>query len=316
MYRPVSAVRRNSWRNLLNGVLTMMNIACRKTTITAVTFTGVMAVGAILFQMAGFAAQEKSIPDHGSFTECQMCHAEKYKTWETTGHSKAIARVVSMPNAGADCFGCHTTEGFAAKLQGNKVDPANKESFRSISCVACHNPGSSANPRQLVRDSEKLCSECHSQRSMLEGKGARGVEDTRSFHSAVTCVSCHMSEANHDMKLLRPDDPKVSEDRLDTCTRCHKDNNRKARAKQLTDWQAFYKEARDPIETDMTAISARLKEKPDLLNADLKAKLSTIRSNLSLLQRDGSRGAHNLDFSLEILAQAAKDIKEIKAAIK
>jgi len=72
----------------------------------------------------------------------------------------------------------------------------------------------------------------------------------------------------------------------------------------------------DPVEADMAEISAAIKAKPDLLNADLKARLDTARFNLSIIQRDGSRGAHNLDFALEIMATAAKDIKVIKAAIK
>jgi len=124
-----------------------------------------------------------------------------------------------------------------------------------------------------------------------------------------------MSEANHDLKLFRPDDPELPENRPDTCTHCHKDNSRKIRAKQLPDWHLFYKKAMDPVEADMAAISAILKEKPGLLNADLEARLNTIMFNLSILRRDGSRGAHNLDFSLEILANAAKDIKAIKTVI-
>ena len=242
-------------------------------------FAGVLAAAIILFHITGLAAQEKSIPDHGSFKDCQACHAELYKMWEATRHSKPPA-----PKTGAGCLSCHT-------------------------------PGSSENPKQLAMDREKLCNECHTQRTVLEGKGARGVEDTRSFHSGVACVSCHMSEANHDMKLFRPDDPKIPEDRLDTCTRCHSDNNRRMRARQLPDWQEFYKDAMGPVEADMAIISARLKEKPDLLNAGLKAKLDTINFNLSIITIDGSNGAHNLDFALEILAQASKDIKEIKAAI-
>ena len=292
----------------------MTNTACRKTVRTVTTLAGVLAVAAILFSIAGLAAQEKSIPDHGSFTDCQMCHAEIYKMWETTGHSKAIARIINESEA--DCFSCHTAEGFAAKLEGNKVDPAKKESFHSITCVACHKPGSNANPKQLVSDSEKLCSECHSQRAVIQGKGAKGVEDMRSPHSGVTCASCHMSRANHDLKLLLPNDPGLPEDRTDTCVGCHKDNSRKIRSKQLTDWHEFYREAMDPIEADMAEISAAIKAKPDLLNANLKAKLDTVRFNLSIIQKDGSRGAHNLDFALEIMVMASKDIREIKAAIK
>ena len=44
--------------------------------------------------------------------------------------------------ASADCYACHSAEGFAAKLQGNKVDTAQKETFHTVSCLACHNPRS------------------------------------------------------------------------------------------------------------------------------------------------------------------------------
>ncbi|MDR1728803.1 MAG: hypothetical protein LBT74_12915 [Acidobacteriota bacterium] len=275
------------------------------------------AAACALIALGGRAATQAGAnrPDHGGFTDCRPCHAEKYKMWEASGHSKAITRIADLPNAGADCFGCHSAEGFGAKLAGGKVDPADKGSFHTVSCLACHKPGDDTHPKQLAADAETLCGSCHSQRSVLQGKGAKGVEDTRSFHSGVACVSCHMSEGNHYMKVMRPDDPSIPEDRLDTCTRCHKDNNRKTRAKQLPDWQAFYKEAMEPVEADLAAIDAALKQKPDALGAELLAKLNVARANLAIVQRDGSKGAHNLDFSLEIAAQAKKSLKEVKAAL-
>jgi len=260
------------------------NVRSIKIAGVSIALAGIIAVAAFLFSLARLPAQERNVPDHGSFTDCRMCHAAIYKMWETTGHSK--------------------------------TDPVKKENSSPVSCVVCHKPGSGDHPKQLVSDPEKLCNECHTQRAVLEGKGARGIEDVRSFHSAVTCVSCHMSEANHDMKLFRPNDPSIAENRLDTCTRCHKDNNRKMRAKQLTDWHEFYEEAINPIEKDMAAISAATKANPGALNADLKAKLDAINFNLEIIKKDGSRGAHNLDFALEIMATVVKDIKEIKAVIK
>ena len=290
----------------------MKRLVRRKTAMTA----GSIAVAAICAIIAVGATQNNANrPDHGSFTDCQPCHAEKYKMWESSRHSKALDRITDSPQAGADCFSCHSMEGFAAKQSGGKIDPANKASFHTISCLTCHKPGSDTHTSQLVADREKLCESCHTQRAVLNGKGARGIEDTRSFHSGVACASCHMSESNHYMKVMRPDDTSIPEDRLDTCTRCHKDNNRKARAKQLPDWQEFYKEAMDPIEADMKEINTALKQKPDLLNAELKEKLSSIRTNLAIVQRDGSKGAHNLDFALEIAAQAKSGLKEIKTAI-
>jgi len=296
----------------------MTNSAFRRTIKTSayLAFAGIMAVSAVFFLISGLKAQEKSIPDHGSLNDCQMCHAEKYKMWEKSGHSVANKIATGKAPVGADCLGCHTAEGFLAKLQGGTVDPADRASFRTLTCVVCHKPGSNANPKQLVLNSEKLCDECHTQIRVLHGKGATGVEDKKSFHSGVTCVSCHMPEATHEMKFIRPDDPELAEGRIDTCTRCHKDGSRQDRARQLTNWRARYKEAMDPIEADLAAISAATKGNPDLLNADLKTKLSTIRANLFILQQDASRGAHNLDYALEIMAKASKDINEIKTALK
>jgi len=283
---------------------------------TYLAIAGIPAIAAILFQIAGFAAQEKSILDHSSLSDCRMCHAEKYTMWEKSGHIESNKIVIGKAPVGEDCIACHTTEGFTAKLQGGKVDLAKRASFQPITCIACHKPGSSANPKQLVLNSEKLCHECHTQIRVLKGREATGVKDTGSFHSDVACISCHMPERSHEMKFVRPDDPGLSEERLDTCTRCHKDKSRQERLRQLTDWQARYKEAMDPIQADLAAISAATKEKPDLLNADMKIKLSTVRANMLILAQDASRGAHNLDYALAIMANASKDLKEIRAAIK
>jgi predicted CXXCH cytochrome family protein len=276
---------------------------------------------AIIAAIAGIfavvpAQEKKAVPDHSDFTSCQPCHADKQSMWEASGHSKAIGLVKDSKMASADCYACHSTEGFAAKLQGSKVDTAQKETFHTVSCLACHNPRGTENPHRLVMDAEKICTACHTQGNFLKGSGARGVEDTRSVHSAIPCTSCHMTGGSHLMKVIRPDDPNLSEKSVDTCTACHKDNNRKARAKQLQEWQTEYKEKMDALQADVDSISAALKEKPDLLNADLKKKFGDVRFNLSLLTRDKSKSAHNFDYSLEIMALASSDLKELKAAVK
>jgi predicted CXXCH cytochrome family protein len=282
----------------------------RKITLACLAIAAIVGVVAIVL-----ADDKKEIPDHSNFTSCQACHSEKQSMWEASGHSKAIGRITAGTSS-ADCYGCHSTEGFAARLQGTKVDTAKKESYHSISCLACHSPSGSKYPYRLVADPEDLCESCHSQRAVLKGEGAKGIEDMRNVHSAVTCVSCHMTEGNHRMKVLRPDDPNLSEKRIDTCTGCHKDNNRATRAKQLQEWQAEYKEKMDSLQADMNSINTAIKEKPALLNAELKVKLANVRFNLSMLERDRSRGAHNLDFALEIMSLASADLKALKAAVK
>jgi len=267
------------------------------------------------------AAQEKNEKaEISSVQACVSCHETSHERnadmWKASGHSKSLSLIVNNSQAPADCYGCHSDEGFKAKLQGKKIDTAQKESFSPVACTTCHNPQHGKSPQDLVMEPEDLCSSCHTQRAVLQGKGAKGIDETRSFHSDVDCIACHMTEGNHLMKVIRPDDPEVSEKRLDTCTSCHKDNNRKARVAQLQEWQATYKKEMEPLQADMNAIGAALKEKPNLLSDALKTKLNNARANLSMLARDGSRGAHNVDFTSEIMSVAAKDLREIKTAIK
>ncbi len=266
------------------------------------------------------AEDKKAIPDHSGFAlpACASCHAEINSMWAAsdTGHSKALGLIVNANQTTADCYACHSAEGFAAKLQEKKVDIAQKSSFTAVTCIACHDPKKKESTGLLVMESEKLCNSCHTQRAVLKGHGARGIEDSRSFHSGVDCVSCHMTEGNHRMKVLRPDDQALSDKRIDTCTACHKDNNRKARAKQLQEWQSTYDEEMKPLQADVDAVNAALKKKPDLLNPELKTRFDSVTANLSILVKDRSRSAHNFDYALEIMALAKSDLKEIKAAMK
>ncbi len=243
-------------------------------------------------------------------------HLRIYNMWTASGHSQALSRVIDNERATVDCYGCHSAEGFGAKRQGKKIDLNKKNSFNTLTCVACHDAHNSEIAGQLVMSHQELCNSCHAQEAVLQGRGAKGIEATRSFHSAVECVSCHMTEGNHLMKLIRPDDPDLSDSRTDTCTACHRDNNRAARAHQIQDWQSWYKEKIEPLRTDVETINNLLEKNPDLLNAELKSKFNDAQANLSIIIRDGSNGAHNLDYALEIMAQAADYLDEIKAVIK
>ena len=271
--------------------------------------------------IAAIAAIADDKQESDSPEACIACHQSgsnfmrNYGQWKASGHSKTLGLIINNSQASPDCYGCHSDEGFKAKREGKKIDVALKQSFSPVTCATCHLPHDSKIPRQLVADPEELCTSCHTQRAILQGKGARGIEEARSFHSAVDCISCHMSETNHLMKVIRPDDPEVSDKRLDTCTACHKDNNRKARVAQLQEWQSTYKESMESLQADLNAISSALKQNPNLLDAQMKAKLNDARFNLSLLTRDGSRGSHNIDLTAEIFSIASKDLRAIKSSM-
>ena len=140
-------------------------------------------------------------------------HPLIYNMWKASGHGKTSGRTFTI---------------------------GGKELSGPVTCVACHNPHQSNNPHQLVMDPEELCGTCHSQILVSRGKGVKGVEDTRGIHTAISCMECHMTEGNHLMKVLRPDNPKLQEDRTDTCSACHEVKDRNVRAHQIQDWQAWY----------------------------------------------------------------------------
>jgi len=258
------------------------------------------------------ADEKKEIPDHSSFQSCQECHAETVRMWEASGHSKAVASGASIKQGATDCNSCHTPQ----NSEVTKLENANKDSFHKISCLACHSRQKSEYAHKLVMDPETLCSVCHTQKPIFLGYGAKGIEDSRNFHSGVPCVSCHMSEGNHKMKVLRPDDPGLTVKRLDTCTTCHKDNNREGRVRQIQEWQSTYDETMKSLLADVNAIDEALKKNPGRLNAALKLRFDDVKANLSLLEKDGSRGFHNFVFMMEITGNASDDLKKIKAAIK
>jgi predicted CXXCH cytochrome family protein len=243
-------------------------------------------------------------------------HLRNYNMWSVSPHSKALSVVAGNDRASADCYGCHSAEGFAAKLQGGKVDISQKSTFNTLSCVACHDPHDSENPHQLVMAPDKLCSSCHTQGAVLNGTAAKGIEETKGIHSNINCVQCHMTEANHLMAVIRPDAPDLAEKRADTCTSCHKNSTKKEQGAHLQGWQASYTKKMDSLQADLKSIGAALKDKPDLLNAELKGKLNGARGYLSVLTRDKSRGAHNFEYAVKIMEQAGKDLEAIKAAMQ
>jgi predicted Fe-Mo cluster-binding NifX family protein len=66
----------------------------------------------------------------------------------------------------------------------------------------------------------------------------------------------------------------------------------------------------------MKAINAAMKEKASLATADMRTKVRNVQANLTILTRDGSRGAHNFSSAQKIMAQAGKDLEEVKTALK
>ncbi|HWI65900.1 MAG TPA: ammonia-forming cytochrome c nitrite reductase subunit c552 [Symbiobacteriaceae bacterium] len=262
-------------------------------------------------------------------------HLRIYGMWAASGHGQANKSLLNSSYASAECFTCHTAEGIAAKAEGTEVDPAHKASFNPITCVSCHDPHQSENHYQLKMEPEALCASCHanhdvtptkpaaagkpvyeSNEAALKGYGAIGIKQTESFHSDISCVECHMVEGNHLMKVIRPDAEGLDAARVDACTQCHTDSDKEVRGAYLQEWQAAFERRNTPLQADMKVIADALKANPQVLSAELKAKYDVALTNLSIINNDGSRGAHNFEYAMKILSQAKKDIDAVKAGLK
>ena len=80
--------------------------------------------------------------------------------------------------------------------------------------------------------------------------------------------------------------------------------------------EAWYNEAVEPLMKDLKFVKGKIKENPDRLNAELKTMLDDVNSNLSIVINDGSNGVHNLDYALEIMYRAKRQLKKIKDSIQ
>ena len=150
----------------------------------------------------------------------------------------------------------------------------------------------------------------------MKGTGASGVVDTPGVHSKVRCIDCHMTETNHLMKVIRPDDPDLAGSRVDLCTACHKDSDRKTQASHLRKWDSIYSKQMQALQADMKYIRSAVKTDKEILKGDLKSKFERANINVMLLMRDCSHGAHNFEFATIIMSKARDDLDAVKGAIK
>lgn len=243
-------------------------------------------------------------------------HLRNYNMWEASKHARALSKIIDNDTAKTECYACHSAEGFQAKLQGKTIDISGKAGFNTLTCTACHNAHNSDYPHQLVVDSRRLCNSCHTQVAFLKGEGVSGVDETPGVHSEVACVTCHMTEANHLMKVIRPDASGLAESRTDSCTACHSYFERKYNAELLQSWESKFSKEMETLQEDLNYIRNAAKTDEAILTGELKSKFDSAGANIMLLVRDGSHGVHNFELTTNIMSKVREDLDTVKAVIK
>jgi hypothetical protein len=119
-----------------------------------------------------------SVPK-GSGT-CSSCHdAPTHHVKSTEWYQSAHAVTTTDPAGNATCVGCHTTNGFIAKMNGATTADT---SYGAINCQTCHEPHGQTNPTNAT----------HLIRSMASVTLADGTKVTGAGEG-ILCMQCHQS---------------------------------------------------------------------------------------------------------------------------
>ena len=134
------------------------------------------AVAAASALLVAFSTQEppeeppdEPAPAYVGARKCKVCHLDTYKSWEKTGHARALSALKDKNLKDPGCLACHTTGlgkgGYGA--EGGVVD------LGGVQCEACHGPGSLYSRSSVMRKPE-----------LHRTMGLVKIDST-------TCITCH-----------------------------------------------------------------------------------------------------------------------------
>lgn len=139
--------------------------------------------------------------------------------------------------ANAECFACHSPEGFQAppkegldlgKLRGllQHPDVFGQSDHRRLACTKCHNEGYDEHPHaDDARDMTSTCTDCHSKKAkVIEPQFEQSVH-AKHLADSFTCTTCHdphlmrLAERQSDASRIVAQDNRV-------CLGCHDSDDR------------------------------------------------------------------------------------------
>ncbi|NQT63269.1 MAG: hypothetical protein HQ556_09965 [Candidatus Marinimicrobia bacterium] len=160
----------------------------------------------ILLLSGGLIFAQDAKPEYIGSKKCKMCHNKEvkgaqYSNWEATAHAntfdilltdaaKKIGEKLGLsttPDQAGECLQCHVTGWGSASGYQLTIDETNKklvsknDALKSVSCEACHGPGSLYKGKKVMQaitdgttdgaslgltyPDEKTCRGCHNEKS-------------------------------------------------------------------------------------------------------------------------------------------------------
>lgn len=259
-------------------------------------------------------------------SDCRLCHGPPEGVREVAGrpfdHAEYLARGVECRDCHAGaiagtgtvhaqrCRSCHGEPEKLARIGDVQGLHRAHVTDKKVECAECHveiEHGPEALAAAHPSDG-RTCSECHAEphsASLLVygGSGASGVEPrpSRMHATHVACAACHTGRA--DAGGLSSSGL-ASAGEVD-CLHCHGTDF----AGMLAEWQGT-------VGAGLARLRPLLSElQAGATGAAEVAALRAADADLTLLERDGSRGAHNAPYALDVLRSAAREIDRARAAL-
>ncbi len=243
-------------------------------------------------------------------TGCGKCHDEtedipneKATLTEWAGSAHASSHLAEGTDQ-VECSVCHTAQGFVHRLQTG-MPTSMPEGPLPITCAACHDPHEHSATASLRADEKTFCQWCHSdadrnypedephspQFQLLTGQGGFFVESQAAENSPhrnimeKSCLTCHFATDN-DQGHTFAADPK-------SCQACHLNANGSSFS-----WVSEM----SVITSKLAALNAELAQATVEDQATDEYKWA--KSNAQFVEADGSKGAHNYLYTLQLLEAA------------
>jgi nitrate/TMAO reductase-like tetraheme cytochrome c subunit len=234
------------------------------------------------------------------------------------------------------CHSCHAEVGHIERLGETDFLHEKHVTDHKVECFECHDEihhGLMPLERPRAAESEG-CGSCHASTHeaaslLLAGTGAAGVPDqpSRMYETRVGCAACHTGRSGYRVRAplaAHASDGAAGVDGAHRfvlsgapadgahsasiaaagnvdCIHCHGPSY----DGMLGEWQATVGEQLERLKPLLGELEERLGETDD---GPASTALAEARRNLSLVAFDGSRGAHNVDYALDVLRAGAERI--------
>ncbi|PLX99452.1 MAG: hypothetical protein C0623_09300 [Desulfuromonas sp.] len=163
-------------------------------------------------------------------------------------------------------------------------------------CIACHAENNDSDAPQM-----NDCESCHqAQFSMNKGTGARGItgENSIMFNDEMGCQDCHTTVSKG---VYRPS--------KETCVDCHDEDYIGVFEEWASDTKAKVAELRElRVDVESALVEADSNKRD---TEALWTRYENALYNLQFVEDDGTKGVHNYDYAVEVLAGVEKDFNSV-----